>query len=191
MSTQANMLQTTFFAQVSHRKGYPHVIYCRVWRWPDLQSQHELKPLDTCQFPFSAKLNEVCVNPYHYRRVDSQVLPPVMVARQPEFAPGHVMAQPQPIQHHPVMQQYACYNNGDGYLHHQNSPNSRTMSPVSSMGSAPNSPYGYSPQASPPPYSVQDFGTVQNVDMAMDTTNTTGGEKSVHFLYILYCPILV
>lgn len=27
--------------QVSHRKGLPHVIYCRVWRWPDLQSHHE------------------------------------------------------------------------------------------------------------------------------------------------------
>jgi hypothetical protein len=24
--------------QVSHRKGLPHVIYCRVWRWPNLQS---------------------------------------------------------------------------------------------------------------------------------------------------------
>lgn len=29
--------------QVSHRKALPHVIYCRVWRWPDLQSHHELK----------------------------------------------------------------------------------------------------------------------------------------------------
>uniref|UniRef100_A0A182Q0W3 Mothers against decapentaplegic homolog n=1 Tax=Anopheles farauti TaxID=69004 RepID=A0A182Q0W3_9DIPT len=44
--------------QVSHRKGLPHVIYCRVWRWPDLQSHHELKPIETCQYPFSAKQKE-------------------------------------------------------------------------------------------------------------------------------------
>lgn len=57
--------------QVSHRKGLPHVIYCRVWRWPDLQSHHELKPLEHCQYPFSAKQKEVCINPYHYKRVES------------------------------------------------------------------------------------------------------------------------
>lgn len=57
--------------QVSHRKGLPHVIYCRVWRWPDLQSHHELKPLEHCQFPFSAKQKDVCINPYHYKRVES------------------------------------------------------------------------------------------------------------------------
>ena len=45
--------------QVSHRKGLPHVIYCRVWRWPDLQSHHELKPLECCSFPFDAKQKEV------------------------------------------------------------------------------------------------------------------------------------
>lgn len=53
--------------QVSHRKGLPHVIYCRVWRWPDLQSHHELKPLETCQYPFGAKQKDVCINPYHYK----------------------------------------------------------------------------------------------------------------------------
>ncbi|KAH8848682.1 Mothers against decapentaplegic like [Schistosoma japonicum] len=71
--------------QVSHRKGLPHVIYCRVWRWPDLQSHHELKPLDFCRFPFSAKENEVCINPYHYQRVESPVLPPVLVPRHSEY----------------------------------------------------------------------------------------------------------
>uniref|UniRef100_A0A672KTU3 Mothers against decapentaplegic homolog n=1 Tax=Sinocyclocheilus grahami TaxID=75366 RepID=A0A672KTU3_SINGR len=61
--------------QVSHRKGLPHVIYCRVWRWPDLQSHHELKlnALECCEFPFGSKQKDVCINPYHYKRVDSPV----------------------------------------------------------------------------------------------------------------------
>ncbi|XP_060729105.1 mothers against decapentaplegic homolog 1 isoform X2 [Tachysurus vachellii] len=71
--------------QVSHRKGLPHVIYCRVWRWPDLQSHHELKALECCQFPFGSKQKDVCINPYHYKRVDSPVLPPVLVPRNSEF----------------------------------------------------------------------------------------------------------
>ncbi len=53
---------------MSHRKGLPHVIYCRVWRWPDLQSHHELKAIEACQFPFNAKHKDVCINPYHYKR---------------------------------------------------------------------------------------------------------------------------
>ena len=57
--------------QVSHRKGLPHVIYCHIWRWPDLQSHHELKPLDSCEFAFSRNKKEVCINPYHYRRVEA------------------------------------------------------------------------------------------------------------------------
>ena len=48
-----------YWLQVSHRKGLPHVIYCRVWRWPDLQSHHELKALDICQFPFTTKQKDV------------------------------------------------------------------------------------------------------------------------------------
>uniref|UniRef100_A0A671KHG5 Mothers against decapentaplegic homolog n=1 Tax=Sinocyclocheilus anshuiensis TaxID=1608454 RepID=A0A671KHG5_9TELE len=66
--------------QVSHRKGLPHVIYCRVWRWPDLQSHHELKALECCEFPFGAKQKDVCINPYHYKRVDSPDVQPVAYA---------------------------------------------------------------------------------------------------------------
>lgn len=65
--------------QVSHRKGLPHVIYCRLWRWPDLQSHHELKQVDNCEYAFHLKKDEVCVNPYHYTRVETPVLPPVLV----------------------------------------------------------------------------------------------------------------
>lgn len=55
--------------QVSHKKGLPHVIYCRLWRWPDLQSHHELRPLDRCAYAFSLKKDLVCVNPYHYTKI--------------------------------------------------------------------------------------------------------------------------
>lgn len=55
---------------VALRKGLPHVIYCRLWRWPDLQSQNELKPLDNCENAFHLKKDEVCINPYHYTKID-------------------------------------------------------------------------------------------------------------------------
>ncbi|XP_038841626.1 mothers against decapentaplegic homolog 3-like, partial [Salvelinus namaycush] len=57
--------------QVSHRKGLPHVIYSRLWRWPDLQSPHELRAIELCEYAFHTKKDEVCVNPYHYQRVET------------------------------------------------------------------------------------------------------------------------
>lgn len=55
---------------VALRKGLPHVIYCRLWRWPDLQSQNELKALDNCENAFHLKKDEVCINPYHYMKIE-------------------------------------------------------------------------------------------------------------------------
>ncbi|RWS08687.1 hypothetical protein B4U79_13819 [Dinothrombium tinctorium] len=93
--------------QVSHRKGLPHVIYCRVWRWPDLQSHHELKPLECCEFPFSAKQKEVCINPYHYKRVESPVLPPVLVPRYSEYPSTSI---PPPPTFHPPQASIVCFS---------------------------------------------------------------------------------
>ncbi|XP_059141187.1 mothers against decapentaplegic homolog 3-like isoform X1 [Physella acuta] len=70
--------------QVFHRKGLPHVIYCRLWRWPDLQNHQELQPGDRCEYAFHLKKDEVCVNPYHYTRVEV-ALPRVLVPRHTEI----------------------------------------------------------------------------------------------------------
>ena len=75
---------------MSQKKGLPHVIYCRLWRFPDLSSHHELKPVENCElinryfflthsvnlflgeFAFHLRREEVCVNPYHYTKVSLQ-----------------------------------------------------------------------------------------------------------------------
>ena len=148
--------------QVSHRKGLPHVIYCRVWRWPDLQSHHELKPLEHCKFPFSAKQKEVCINPYHYKRVESQVLPPVLVPRHSDYVPGHSLLPFQQLVE-PNMPHNVSYSS-NGFNSNHLSPNS-PLSSVSSPGSVssnPQSPYSNLAETPPPAYSPTDETTNNN-----------------------------
>ncbi|XP_022190031.2 protein mothers against dpp isoform X2 [Nilaparvata lugens] len=147
--------------QVSHRKGLPHVIYCRVWRWPDLQSHHELKPLEHCQYPFSAKQKEVCINPYHYKRVESPVLPPVLVPRHSEFAPGHSLLPFQQLPE-PAMPHNVSYSTSGGFTGPTQGPPGPT-SPLSSVPSPttisnPHSPFTANglPETPPPTYSPPD-----------------------------------
>jgi hypothetical protein len=77
------------------RKTLPHVIYCRIWRFADLQNCNELKSVPHCQYgynhhqtmgPSSTNTNTnnpslnpsksptddqmVCINPYHYTRIE-------------------------------------------------------------------------------------------------------------------------
>ncbi|VDK18111.1 unnamed protein product, partial [Anisakis simplex] len=74
---------------ISHRKALPHVIYCRVYRWPDLQSHHELKAIDDCRYCYESGQKDICINPYHYERVESAgILPPVLVPRYTEPSPN-------------------------------------------------------------------------------------------------------
>lgn len=75
--------------QVAGRKGFPHVIYARLWRWPDLH-KNELKHIKFCQFAFDLKYDSVCVNPYHYERV---VSPGIGLNIQNTAPPGQLVKE--------------------------------------------------------------------------------------------------
>jgi len=69
--------------QVSQKKVLPHVLYCTIWRYPELKNHHELRPLPCCAYSYNAKKDEVCINPYHYERIRQATVPPVLVPRLP------------------------------------------------------------------------------------------------------------
>lgn len=120
--------------QVAGRKGFPHVIYARIWRWPDLH-KNELKHVKYCQFAFDLKCDSVCVNPYHYERVVSPGIDlsgltlqsgPSRIVKD-EYCAGSVInatmdidgSDMNTIQHHPGAMQpppgnYSGYPQGNG-----------------------------------------------------------------------------
>lgn len=70
----------------SMKKNVPHVVYCRIWRWPELKFAHQLKPVENCEYAFNLKRDEVCINPYHYTLIESPALPAILVPRNSQVA---------------------------------------------------------------------------------------------------------
>lgn len=70
--------------QVSQRKCLPHVVYCRIWRYPEIVSPHQLRSVPHCIYPFSKKLDNVCVNPFHYEKIETPEVPPIVIKTKEE-----------------------------------------------------------------------------------------------------------
>lgn len=144
--------------QVSHRKMLPHVMYCRIFRWPDLQSQHELRSLPTCSYPAGRRESRICVNPYHYSRVEHSIYPPVVTARSSEFTASPPVSPscshttqgtyftpvPQPAHHQDPNDQFGCHQQQLGYY------NQPLSEPSWYSGEAPTP----MPESPLPPYSM-------------------------------------
>lgn len=166
--------------QISNCKALPHVIYCRVWRWPDLQSHHELRQVKSCAFPFMAKekTDNVCINPYHYDRVESgNIFPPVLVPRISESVPGFSKLTQMPNQQAPEperMPTNIVLDNTGFCAPNDFNTNSQLVSSTgqgSPFSSASNYSNGYLPnfnqypisEATPsPPHYSQENGLAQN-----------------------------
>ncbi|KAI0978420.1 hypothetical protein GJ496_001569 [Pomphorhynchus laevis] len=50
---------------------------CKLWRWQNLVTYFELQSVKTCLFPISSDhLENVCINPYHYEKIQLPGNPP-------------------------------------------------------------------------------------------------------------------
>ena len=83
--------------QVAGRKGVPHVVYARIWRWPNV-SKNELQKMDICKIP-NDHPDLICINPFHYERVVSSSYGNIDISQRlpnpsMDFQGGLVLQQP-------------------------------------------------------------------------------------------------
>lgn len=55
--------------ELARKCYFPHVIYCKIWRWNDILKPKDLTHIKCCKFAFELNYDLVCINPYHYERV--------------------------------------------------------------------------------------------------------------------------
>ncbi|KAK5985610.1 Dwarfin sma [Trichostrongylus colubriformis] len=106
--------------QVAGRKGVPHVVYARIWRWPNV-SKNELVKLSMCTIPAEHQ-DFICINPYHYERVVSNGLaPPDLKSLRVDPAPLSIINKSEyPVQDYEMSE--AVPNNSRGHSTVQGSP---------------------------------------------------------------------
>lgn len=139
--------------QVAGRKGFPHVIYARIWRWPDLH-KNELKHLKICHLAFDLKQEYVCVNPYHYERV---VSPGIDLAGMPLVPRFQLLGHNDPSSSN----DRDLYSTPDGYRYMKDYLDEQNDSQIQHPAPDTTSP-------SPQPYTTNGNGTSSVAHYAQD-----------------------
>ena len=135
---------------------------------------------------------QICINPYHYKRVGSPVLPPVLVPRHSEFAPGHSLLPYQQVPEPSMPHNVSFGQNGLPPPPFINTGSPNPLSPLSPLSSVPSpassscisppsqqpqSPsFSLGPETPPPAYSPQEDKTVlplpsASLETQMNTTS--------------------
>jgi len=134
--------------QVATRKGFPHVIYARIWRWPDLH-KNELKNVKYCQYAFDLKADSVCVNPYHYERVVSPGIDLSGLSIQNGLQGGYGLTKTEDDYMRSISSMDIDRDSGQTIAHHPQWPSLPSGSlPSGSMPPGP--PHGARPVPHPP-----------------------------------------
>ena len=63
---QIRSLKLIFSFQVYNKKAQPHLLFCQIWRWPDIKQHGEIRGL--CKMGHGQCVARICINPYHYWR---------------------------------------------------------------------------------------------------------------------------
>ncbi|TPP58806.1 Mothers against decapentaplegic [Fasciola gigantica] len=172
--------------QVAQKKGLPHVFYCQLWRWPDLHTQHELRPIANCEFSFHAKRDEVCINPYHYRRIENPVLPPIMVPRNANASGNGSIPGPQRGMGESG-DRYAAASRFGHHHHHSSGYSSMHHSYQQSGMSHPHSLRGQQPQQ-PTQSHHHHHGSGETMMVTDDPGSGPGGAQAPNSLAALLVP---
>uniref|UniRef100_A0A670K241 Mothers against decapentaplegic homolog n=1 Tax=Podarcis muralis TaxID=64176 RepID=A0A670K241_PODMU len=119
--------------------NFPHTLFCRLWRWPEVQSHDDLRSMETCANAYKKQKSKVCVNPYHFEKVEKCISEPVFTLLQSSSAPVDPPIQPEAPASYPSLEDHSYHAPGNSNLQASFVPGSSSTSVPGSSTSVPES----------------------------------------------------